>query len=87
MLFSTPLSSNTNLPYTLPFPQPLQRAEWLPVYDDEGIRIILAEIEEIQQKMESVVERYGKNDVPVPVRVQVAFLFQSQIRNFRCLNR
>eukprot|EP01031_Cornospumella_fuschlensis_P032245 gene32245-39000_t len=64
----------------------LKRAEWLPIYDDEGIRVVLAEIEEIQQKMESVVERYGKNDVPVSVRVQVAFLYQSQIRNFRYLN-
>ena len=34
--------------------QDLQRSDWLPPHDDEGIRVVVSELEDLKAKIEAV---------------------------------
>ena len=68
-----------------------QRAEWLPPFDDESLRLIIAETDELSTRLEDIVKMQN-NDKGVisldqPVRVTVAFYHQCLNRNFRYIDR
>lgn len=64
----------------------LQRSDWLPAYDEEGIRTLLAELIEIVQKLSSSMEVLNQPNMPNAVKVRAVYLHQCLIRNHKYIN-
>ena len=63
-----------------------QRSDWLPAYDDEGIRQLLNEMTEVHQRLKEIIDLYS-GERPDPVKVSIAYYMQIQQRNRRYLYR
>jgi GINS complex subunit 1 len=64
----------------------LKRSDFLPAYDDEGIRIILAEMSDIHNKLIEITNDQEGN-YPDGVKVTLVYYHQCLNRNKRYLNR
>lgn len=64
----------------------LKRSDWLPAYDEEGIRTLLAELIEIVQKLSSSMEVLNQPNMPNAVKVRAVYLHQCLIRNHKYIN-
>jgi hypothetical protein len=61
----------------------------LPAYDEEGIRIILGEMEDISTALRDVTDEYAEYDgnYPDAVKVTVSYYLHCQTRNQRYIQR
>ena len=67
--------------------QDLRRSEWLPPFDDDGMRIIHSEISDIRKQVSDLLAGNGNyNDLPIPVRVGLSYYKQCLIRDYRYLS-
>lgn len=62
----------------------LNRSNWLPPYDEDGIRIILQELEGIYQKLTEMLS-VEEEDITDSLKVTLTFYHQAAIRNRRYL--
>lgn len=70
----------------------LKRSDFLPPYDEEGVRLVLSEITEIHGKASDIMTRcaeFVNQSGATPARVEATFLYYEQCinRNRRYLNR
>jgi hypothetical protein len=65
----------------------VQRSEWLPPYDDEGLRVMLAEVDDISARLKNIVESYRDQNYPNPVKVSITYFHQCLNRNHRYIDR
>lgn len=68
----------------------LKRSDFLPAYDDEGVRIIIAELTDIFTKIESIIDQYPEmplSDYPDSVKVTMAYFSECVNRNLRYIDR
>lgn len=65
----------------------LKRSDFLPAYDDEGIRIILAEMSDIHNKLIEITNEHEEGNYPDGVKVTLVYYHQCLNRNKRYLNR
>lgn len=66
--------------------QDLKRSDWLPVYDEDGFRTVLAEMEELFNMMVSMMESVDNmEDIPDPVKASLVFHDQCLSRDKRYL--
>ncbi len=61
-----------------------QRSEWLPPYDEEGVRIVTTEIEELCDRLQ---ELFANKDDTDEYKTTATFYHQCLTRNRRYLNR
>lgn len=66
---------------------PIQRSEWLPPYDDEGLRVMLSEVDDISARLKNIVESYKDGNYPNPVKVSITYFHQCLNRNHRYIDR
>lgn len=70
----------------------LKRSDFLPSYDEEGVRLVLSEIIEIHSKATDIMTRcseFVNESGTTPARVEATFLYYEQCmsRNRRYVNR
>lgn len=65
----------------------LKRSDFLPAYDDEGIRMILAEMSDLHNKLIEISNDYEEDNYPDSVKVTLVYYHQCLNRNKRYLNR
>jgi GINS complex subunit 1 len=63
----------------------LKRSEWLPVFDEDGVRILINEVCDIHNRLKSIITTYEEN-YPDPVRVSITYYHQCLSRNQRYIN-
>ena len=67
----------------------LQRSDWLPAYDEDGVRIILTEMEDISNAINLLHEEFKEYEGNYPNQVKVSFSYYlaCQFRNERYITR
>lgn len=68
----------------------LKRSDWLPPFDDDGIRTILNEEHDIFQNLQKIIDAYPDNDLkdlPDSLKITVTYLYKCMSRNHQYLNR
>jgi len=66
--------------------QGLKRSEWLPPFDDEALRIMLTELDEIVARMDATAASYDHGNFPEPVKVSINYFHQCLNRNQRYID-
>ncbi|KAJ1417921.1 hypothetical protein B484DRAFT_400647 [Ochromonadaceae sp. CCMP2298] len=62
----------------------LKRSEWLPPFDDEGVRVMLSEVDDLTMRMKQLTE--ASDDVPPELRITLAYYHQCLNRNNRYID-
>ncbi len=65
----------------------LQRSEWLPPFDDEGLRVMITEVDELSARLKHIVETTKDQNYANPVRVAITYFHQCLSRNHRYIDR
>lgn len=70
----------------------LKRSDFLPAYDEEGVRVVLSEMSELHSKLDDLVNRYPDitdriEDLHESVKVTLIYYTGCMNRNNRYLNR
>jgi GINS complex subunit 1 len=64
----------------------LKRSDWLPPYDDEGVRIIITEMDDISRKLVEINDKSEDGTFSNPVKTNIAYHSQCLQRNIRYIN-
>lgn len=65
----------------------LKRSDFLPAYDDEGVRLIVSEMNEIQNKLVEIMKKVDVDDIDTNFRTTISYYTECLRRNIRYLNR
>ena len=65
----------------------LKRSDFLPAYDDEGVRLIVSEMNEIQNKLLETMKKVDVDDIDTNFRTTISYYHECLRRNIRYLNR
>ena len=68
----------------------LKRSDFLPAYDDEGVRLIVFEMNEIHNKLAEIMSEADVDDIdayPQSVKSTISYYHECLCRNIRYLNR
>lgn len=63
----------------------LQRSDWLPPYDNDGVRSVISEIEELWNHVNALTKAGQPGSYPNEVKTSLAFFLLCQNRNKRYL--
>lgn len=65
----------------------MQRSDWLPAFDDEGVRFVATEVEEVASRMKGLLEAFDPNDLPPGVKLAFLHYRSCLSRNYRYMDR
>ena len=65
----------------------LKRSDFLPAYDEDGVRTVIAEINDLSGKIYAILNENEGEEFPGPVRVCLSYYNECLKRNRRYLNR
>lgn len=63
----------------------LKRSDWLPPYNEDGVRGVLAEIQALYDELTDTLGGRATDEIPDPVKVSLVVHHQALLRNKRCL--
>ncbi|CAM9243981.1 unnamed protein product [Scytosiphon promiscuus] len=63
----------------------LKRSDWMPPYNEDGVRGVLAEIQALYDELTDTLGGRTTSEIPDPVKVSLVVHHQALLRNKRCL--
>ena len=64
-----------------------QRSDWLPAFDDEGLRLVASEMEELSSRLKGILDEFDANNLPPNVKLTFLYYRSCLSRNNRYLDR